>query len=125
MQRSSAKGLVITSVTDAGSLTDSFDLRNNRNHICLPLRFVTLVFMGKESEHLVKQHPHEAPKVMLYPAMILAGLCIVWGLAEPLVMTFMHVDIGVTLLGSFISLETPIFLALLVPTGFACLPILL
>jgi hypothetical protein len=29
----------------------------------------------------------------------------------------MHVDLGVTLLGSFMSLETPVFLALLVPTG--------
>ena len=49
--------------------------------------------MGKESEHLHKQHPHEAPKVMLYPAMVLAGLCIVWGLAEPLVASFMHVPL--------------------------------
>ncbi|MGZ4850907.1 MAG: proton-conducting transporter transmembrane domain-containing protein, partial [Candidatus Bathyarchaeia archaeon] len=115
-----SKGLVITSVTDAGSLAQTVLIyATTAITFAYSLRFVTLVFMGNESEHLVKQHPHEAPKVMLYPAMILAGLCIVWGLAEPLVMTFMHVDIGVTLLGSFISIETPIFLALLVPTGFA------
>jgi NADH:ubiquinone oxidoreductase subunit 5 (subunit L)/multisubunit Na+/H+ antiporter MnhA subunit len=78
---------------------------------------LSLVFTGKESEHLVKQHPHEAPKVMLIPAAVLAGLCIVWGFAEPLVATFMHVNLGITLLGSFTDIETPIFLALLVPTG--------
>ena len=37
--------------------------------------------------------------------------------AEPLVTTFMHVNLGLTLLGSFTNIETPIFLALLVPTG--------
>ena len=78
----------------------------------------SLVFMGKESEHFVKQHPHEAPKVMLIPAAILAGLCIVWGLSMPLVADFMHLNsLGLTILGSFTDLETPIFLAILVPTG--------
>jgi NADH:ubiquinone oxidoreductase subunit 5 (subunit L)/multisubunit Na+/H+ antiporter MnhA subunit len=77
----------------------------------------SLVFMGKESEHLQKQHVHEAPKVMLIPAMILAGLCIVWGVAEPLVASFMHVNLAEGLVSAFLSLETPIFLLLLVPTG--------
>jgi hypothetical protein len=38
----------------------------------------------------------------------------------PLVADFMHINLsslGVSLLGSFIDVETPIFLALLVPTG--------
>ena len=38
------------------------------------IRMFSLIFMGKESEHLQKQHPHEAPKVMLIPAAILAVL---------------------------------------------------
>ena len=54
---------------------------------------------------------------MLYPAMILAGLCIVWGLSEPLVASFMHFNLETNLVGQFLSLETPVFLALLVPTG--------
>ncbi len=113
-----SKGLIITSVTDAGNLIQIILIyATTAITFAYSLRFLTLIFMGKESEHLVKQHPHEAPKVMLYPAVILAGLCIVWGVAEPLVASFMHVDIGVTLLGSFVSLETPIFLALLLPTG--------
>ena len=113
-----SKGLVITSVTDAGNLIQIILIyATTAITFAYSLRFLTLIFMGKESEHLVKQHPHEAPKVMLYPAVILAGLCIVWGFAEPLVATFMHINLGITLLGSFLSLETPIFLALLLPTG--------
>ena len=78
----------------------------------------SLVFMGKESEHLQKQHVHEAPKVMLIPAAILAGLCVVWGLSMPLVANFMHLNnLGISILGSFTDIETPIFLAILVPTG--------
>jgi hypothetical protein len=54
---------------------------------------------------------------MLYPAMVLAAFCIIWGFGQPLVASFMHVPLETTLLGSFLSLETPIFLALLLPTG--------
>ena len=113
-----SKGLIITSVSEAGTLIQTILIyATTAITFAYCIRMLTLVFMGKESEHLVKQHPHEAPKVMLIPAAILAGLCIVWGLAEPLVATFMHVDIETTLLGSFTSLETPIYLTLLVPTG--------
>ena len=113
-----SKGLVITSVTDAGNLLQIILIyATTAITFAYSLRFLTLTFMGKESEHLIKQHPHEAPKVMLYPAMVLAGLCIVWGFAEPLVASFMHVGLDISLLGAFLSLETPIFLALLLPTG--------
>ena len=77
----------------------------------------SLAFMGKESEHIEKQHVHEAPKVMLIPAAILAGLCIVWGLSEPLVASFMHVNLGEGLLAAFTNIEFPIFIVLLIPTG--------
>jgi NADH-quinone oxidoreductase subunit L len=113
-----SKGLVISSVTDAGYLAQAVLLYATAAiTFAYVIRMLSLVFMGKESEHLVKQHPHEAPKVMLIPAAVLAGLCIVWGFAEPLVAIFMHVNLGLTLLGSFTDIETPIFLALLVPTG--------
>ncbi|MGD0204627.1 MAG: NADH-quinone oxidoreductase subunit L [Candidatus Bathyarchaeia archaeon] len=113
-----SKGLIITSVTGAGYLAEAILLyATTAITFAYVIRMLSLVFMGKESEHLVKQHPHEAPKVMLIPAAVLAGLCIVWGFAEPLVTTFMHVNLGLTLLGSFTNIETPIFLALLVPTG--------
>jgi len=81
------------------------------------LRFLTLTFMGKESEHLEKLHPHEAPKLMLYPAAILAVLCVAWGFIGPWLGSFMQVEAEVSLLGAFLSLETPIFFAILVPAG--------
>jgi NADH-quinone oxidoreductase subunit L len=113
-----SKGLIITSVTDAGNLIQVILLyATTAITFAYVVRMLSLVFMGKESEHLQKQHVHEAPKVMLIPAMILAGLCIVWGLAEPLVASFMHVSLGTTLVGAFMSIETPIFLTLLIPTG--------
>jgi NADH:ubiquinone oxidoreductase subunit 5 (subunit L)/multisubunit Na+/H+ antiporter MnhA subunit len=73
--------------------------------------------MGEESEHLKKLHPHEAPKLMLYPAAVLAVLCFVWGFVGPWLSGFMQVEAEVSLLGAFLSLETPIFFAILVPAG--------
>jgi NADH-quinone oxidoreductase subunit L len=114
-----SKGLIITSVTETGTLLQTIIIyAATALTFAYCIRFFTLVFMGKESPHIIKQHPHESPKVMLYPAMILAALCIIWGLAEPLITHFMHVELEeVSLLGAFLSLETPIFLAILVPTG--------
>ncbi len=114
-----SKGLIITSVTESGNLIQTVLIYlTTAITFAYSLRFLTLTFMGKKSEHLEKQHVHEAPKIMLYPAMVLGALCIVWGLLMPVLETFMHVELeGVSLLGSFFSLETPIFFALLIPTG--------
>jgi NADH:ubiquinone oxidoreductase subunit 5 (subunit L)/multisubunit Na+/H+ antiporter MnhA subunit len=54
---------------------------------------------------------------MLFPAVILAILCVVWGFVEPWLGNFMQVEAELSLIGAFFNLETPIFLALLVPTG--------
>jgi proton-translocating NADH-quinone oxidoreductase chain L len=115
-----SKGLVISSVTSVNLVQAILLYATAAITFAYVIRMLSLVFMGKESEHLVKQHPHEAPKVMLIPAAILAGLCVVWGLSMPLVVNFMHLNLntlGISLLGSFTDIETPIFLALLVPTG--------
>jgi NADH:ubiquinone oxidoreductase subunit 5 (subunit L)/multisubunit Na+/H+ antiporter MnhA subunit len=113
-----SKGLIITSVTDAGNLIQIILLyATTAITFAYSVRMFSLVFMGKESEHLRKQHVHEAPKVMLIPAMVLAGLCVVWGLSQPLIASFMHFELEHTLIGAFTSLETPVFLSLLVPTG--------
>ncbi len=53
---------------------------------------------------------------MLIPAAILAGLCIIWGLSQPLVVSFIHAEIEVTLLEAFTTAEFPIFMGLLLPT---------
>ncbi len=113
-----SKGLIITSVTDAGNLIQIILLyATTAITFAYSIRMFSLVFMGKESEHLKKQHVHEAPKIMLIPAMILAGFCIIWGLSQPLIANFMHFELEHTLIGAFTSLETPIFLSLLLPTG--------
>jgi NADH-quinone oxidoreductase subunit L len=115
-----SKGLILTSVseiaTNAGLIQTILLYATAALTFAYCVRMFSLVFMGKESEHLQKQHVHEAPKVMLIPAAILSGLCIVWGLAEPLVASFMHVETE-GLLAAFTSIEFPIFIALLIPTG--------
>ena len=113
-----SKGLVITSVTEAGNLIQIILLyATTAITFAYSIRMFSLVFMGKESEHLKKQHVHEAPKIMLIPAMILAGFCIIWGISQPLIANFMHFELEHTLLDAFLNLETPIFLSLLLPTG--------
>jgi NADH-quinone oxidoreductase subunit L len=113
-----SKGLIITSATEAGNLLQVILLYATAAlTFAYSLRFTALTFFGKKSEHLEKLHVHEAPKIMLLPAAILAVLCIVWGFVEPWLGGFMHVEGELSLLGAFFSLETPIFLAILVPVG--------
>jgi NADH-quinone oxidoreductase subunit L len=113
-----SKGLVITSITDAGSLLQLIVIYSaTALTFAYSLRFITLIFWGKESEHLQKLHPHEAPKIMLLPAGVLAALCIAWGFLQPQLGAFLGVEGEVSLLGSFLSLETVIFFAILIPAG--------
>jgi NADH-quinone oxidoreductase subunit L len=113
-----SKGLIITSITDTGNVIQTILLyATTAITFAYVVRMFSLAFMGKKSEHLEKLHVHEAPKVMLIPAAILAGFCIIWGLSEPLVASFMHVTLTEGLVGAFLNIETPIFLGLLIPTG--------
>ena len=113
-----SKGLIIQSVTGVNLIQAILLYATAAITFAYVIRMISLVFMGKESEHLQKQHVHEAPKVMLIPATILAGLCIIWGLSMPVVANFMHLgSLNLSLLGSLTDIETPIFLAMLVPTG--------
>ena len=113
-----SKGLVITSITEAGNLWQIILIyATTALTFAYSLRFIMLTFMGKESEHLEKLHPHEAPKIMLLPAAVLAVLCVAWGFVEPWLGGFMRVGVETSLLGAFFNLETPIFFAILVPAG--------
>ncbi len=113
-----SKGLVITSLTETGNLWQVILIYvTTALTFAYSIRFLTLTFMGKESEHIEKLHPHEAPKIMLYPAAVLAVLCVAWGFIGPWLGGFMQVEGEVSLLGAFFSLETPIFFAILVPAG--------
>lgn len=117
-----SKGLILTSVTEIGTTAGLIQLvilyATTAITFAYCIRMFSLVFMGPESEHLQKQHVHvhESPKVMLIPAAILSFFCIIWGLSQPLVAEFMHVETP-GLLSAFTSAEFPIFIALLIPTG--------
>jgi NADH-quinone oxidoreductase subunit L len=113
-----SKGLIITSLTEVGDILQIVLIYvSTALTFAYSLRFMKLIFMGEESKHLQKLHPHEAPKLMLYPAAVLAVLCVVWGFVGPWLGGFMEVEGEVSLLGAFFSLETPIFFAILVPAG--------
>jgi len=115
-----SKGIILTSVseiaTTAGLIQTVLLFATAALTFGYCIRMFTLVFMGQGSEHLQKQHVHEAPKIMLAPAFILAFFCIVWGLSQPLVGHFLHFETA-GILAAFTSLEFPIFLALLIPPG--------
>jgi NADH-quinone oxidoreductase subunit L len=113
-----SKGLIITSLTESGNLWQVIIIYvTTALTFAYSLRFMTLTFMGKESKHIEKLHPHEAPRLMLYPAAVLAILCIAWGFVGPWLGNFLQAEAEVSLLGSFLNLETPIFFAILIPVG--------
>jgi NADH-quinone oxidoreductase subunit L len=113
-----SKGLVITSVTEAGNLWQVILIyATTAVTFAYSLRFMALTFFGKTTEHLEKLHVHEPPKIMLFPAAILAALCVAWGFVEPWLGSFMRVELETSLLGAFFNMETPIFFAILVPAG--------
>jgi NADH-quinone oxidoreductase subunit L len=115
-----SKGSVITSISETGNLWQTILIyATTAITFAYSLRFITLTFLGKKSEHIEKLHVHEAPRIMLAPAVALAVLCVVWGFVGPFLGTFLGVEANVSLLGSFLNIETPIFLAILVPTGLA------
>jgi NADH-quinone oxidoreductase subunit L len=112
-----SKGLVITSITDAGNLLQVILIyATTAITFAYSLRFMKLVFLGKESEHIEKLHLHEAPKIMLAPAVALAVACCIWGFLMPALGAYMGIAVP-TLLESFIGLETAIFAIILVPAG--------
>ncbi len=113
-----SKGAIITSVTEAGNIWQIVLIyATTAITFAYSLRFMTLTFMGKKTENVEKLHVHEAPKVMLAPAIVLGALCIAWGFVAPLLGSFLGTEVTPSLIGSFISLETPIFLAILAPVG--------
>ena len=113
-----SKGLIITSITQAGNLLQIVLIyATTALTFAYSLRFLKLTFLGKESEHLEKLHPHEAPRIMLIPAGILAILCIAWGLSEPWVGNFMGITFEINMLEAFLNVETAIFTAILFVTG--------
>ena len=113
-----SKGLVIESLMEAGNIFQVILIfATTAITFAYSLRFFKLTFLGEKSEHLKSLHLHESPKIMLIPAAVLAVMCIVWGFLGPAIGTFLGVEHSISILGAFTSLETPIFLALLIPAG--------
>jgi NADH:ubiquinone oxidoreductase subunit 5 (subunit L)/multisubunit Na+/H+ antiporter MnhA subunit len=113
-----SKGLVLESLMANGTLLQVILLfATTMITFIYSFRFLKLVFLGKESEHLEKLHPHEAPRVMLAPAVALTVACIVWGFLGSALGSFMGVEESVTLLGAFTSLEAGIFALLIIPAA--------
>lgn len=113
-----SKGLVIESLMETGTLLQVIIIFfTTALTFAYSLRFIKLVFLGKQSKHLENLHVHEAPKTMLAPAFVLAIACLVWGLLMPWLGHFMGAEAKFSLVGSFLGLETAIFAVILIPTG--------
>jgi len=113
-----SKGLVIESIMESGTLLQTILIfATTAITFAYSLRFFKLTFLGEKSEYLKNLHLHEAPKVMLAPAIILAAMCIVWGFIGPALGSFLGIEHSLSIIGAFTSLETPIFFALLIPAG--------
>jgi NADH-quinone oxidoreductase subunit L len=114
-----SKGLILESVaaveTTAGLIQTILLFATAAITFAYCIRMFSLVFMGKQSDYLKDVHIHESPKIMMIPAAILAALCIIWGVAEPLITTFLHPEIELSIVEAFTSLEFPIFMLMLVP----------
>jgi NADH-quinone oxidoreductase subunit L len=116
-----SKGLILTSVleigTTAGLIQTVLLFATTAITFAYCIRMFTLVFMGRGTEQQLKRHNvHELSKIMLIPAAILAVFCVIWGISKPIVANFLNVT-SHGLLAAFTSLEFPIFIALIIPTG--------
>ncbi|MCW4019257.1 MAG: NADH-quinone oxidoreductase subunit L [Candidatus Bathyarchaeota archaeon] len=113
-----SKGAIITSITEeSGLILTILIYATTALTFAYSLRFIKLIFLGKESNHIKKLNVHESPKIMLAPAVVLAVACVVWGFLMPWLGGFLGLEAPLTLLGSFLNLETVIFAAILIPTG--------
>ena len=114
-----SKGLIITSLIETGNVIQvALIFFTAALTFAYSLRFLKFVFLGKQSVFLKNLHAHEASKTMLYPAAVLGGLCIIWGFLGPSLAGFMHFEEEISLSGAFLSLETLVFILVLVPTSF-------
>ncbi|MGQ9545327.1 MAG: NADH-quinone oxidoreductase subunit 5 family protein, partial [Candidatus Bathycorpusculaceae bacterium] len=113
-----SKELVIQSVLSSGNLYAALMLYiSTAFTFAYTLRVLTLVYVREKSEYLQQIHVHEAPKIMLIPAVILAALCILTGFFGNSFSHLMHVEIEMSL-NEVLSFSTLIFLLILFAGGF-------
>jgi NADH-quinone oxidoreductase subunit L len=113
-----SKGLIISSLWSTGDVLLVLTIYASAAiTFAYTLRFIILTFMREKSGYLKKIHIHEPPRIMLFSAGILAGLCTVWGLLGNLIAKFMDVNVEIGLSEVFSS-STLIFLLVLFLGGF-------
>jgi NADH-quinone oxidoreductase subunit L len=113
-----SKGLIISSLWSTGDILLVLAIYASAAvTFAYTLRFIILTFLRDRSEYVKKMHLHEAPKIMLFSAGILAILSTVWGLVANSIAKFMHVDVEIGLSEVF-SPSTLIFLLVLLIGGF-------
>jgi len=113
-----SKELVFQSVLSSGSFYAALILyASTAITFAYTLRVITLVYVREKSEYLKQVHLHEAPKIMLFSAGILAFLCAVAALFGNSISQFMgtNVEIG---LNEVLSSSTLIFFSTLLVGGF-------
>jgi NADH:ubiquinone oxidoreductase subunit 5 (subunit L)/multisubunit Na+/H+ antiporter MnhA subunit len=85
-----SKELIFQSVLSSGSFYAALILyASTAITFAYTLRVITLVYVREKSEYLKQVHLHEAPKIMLFSAGILAFLCAVAALFGNSIAQFM------------------------------------
>lgn len=118
-----SKELVFSSVMESGNLYAAIVLYGSSAFtFAYTLRVIMLVYLREKSEYVSKLHVHEAPRIMLFSAAVLAVLCVASGLFAGFFPDFMHVDVEIGL-SEILSCSTLILLGILalggIPVYFA------
>ncbi|MEM3162077.1 MAG: NADH-quinone oxidoreductase subunit L [Candidatus Bathyarchaeia archaeon] len=114
-----SKELAINSVLSSGNIiATSILYLSTALTFAYTLRVLILVYIREKTEHVRQIHVHEAPKIMLFPAAVLAALCLITGLFGESFSGMMHVHAEIGLSEVF-SPSTLILLMVLTFSGSA------
>jgi len=112
-----SKELIFRSVLSSGSFCAVLILyASTAITFAYTLRVITLVYVREKSDYLRQLHLHEAPKIMLFPAGILAFLCVFASLFGNTIAQFMGAEVEVGL-NEVLSSSTLIFFFTLLVGG--------
>ncbi|MBS7659715.1 MAG: NADH-quinone oxidoreductase subunit L [Candidatus Bathyarchaeia archaeon] len=118
-----SKELIFQSVIESGNIYAAIILYGSTAiTFAYTLRVMFLVYIREKSDYVKESHVHEAPKIMLFPALMLAALCIILGPIAGWISQFMKASIEL----GFNEILSPSIIILLgvlalggVPTYFA------
>ncbi|MBC7130747.1 hypothetical protein H5T51_05970, partial [Candidatus Bathyarchaeota archaeon] len=118
-----SKELVLHSVLESGNLYAAIILYGSTAFtFAYTLRVIMLVYIRGKSDYVKKLHVHEAPRIMLLSAAVLAVLCVATGFFVGWIPRFLQVDVEIGL-SEVLSYSTLILLGVLalggIPVYFA------